>query len=225
MCESFARLLFSSTQVAAFEPEPFVVNANCTVGDVHALLDSIPTVCGRMAKESPDPQPQARGAGSTTEPASSHWDTWALMHERPRRRWRDMTDDSETDEDAVVRSVAPGPTAAARAVDANAVATAGAANFDQAAPANAGDAMVGPEAAAAGAGVGECAANPAHAMVGPEAAGAGVCAATPRTVRICEVALGIFVNAAGERCDRCLILVKFSVAQVSIVSFNLKCMP
>ena len=138
-----------------------------------------------------------------------------------------MTDDSETDEDAVVRSVALGPTAAARAVDANAVAAAGAANFDQAAPANAGDAVVGPEAAAAGAGVGECAANPAHAMAGPEAAaaGAGVCTATPRIVRICEVALGIFVNTAGERCDRCLILVKFSVAQVSIVSFNLKCMP
>ena len=138
-----------------------------------------------------------------------------------------MADDSETDEDAVVRSVAPGPTAAARAVDANAVATAGATNFDQAAPANADDAMVGPEAAAASAGVGECAANPAHAMAGPEtaAAGAGVCPATPRIVRICEVALGIFVNTAGGRCDRCLIPVKFSVAQVSIVSFNLKCMP
>ena len=138
-----------------------------------------------------------------------------------------MTDDSETDEDAVVRSVRPGPTAAARAVDANAVAAAGAGNFDQATPANAGDAMVGPAAAAAGAGVGECAANTADAMAGPEAAAAGVrvCAAIPRIVRICECALGIFVNEAGERCDRCLILVKFSVAQVSIVSFNLKCMP
>ena len=151
-----------------------------------------------------------------------------------------MTDDSETDEEAVVKSVAAGPTAAAGAVDAEsslaapvgpaavaAVAAAGAAHFDQATAANADDAMVGPEAAAAGAGVGECAASPAHAMAGPEAAaaGAGVGEATPRTVRICEVAPGIFVNAAGERCDRCLIPVKFSVAQVSIVSFNLKCMP
>jgi hypothetical protein len=93
-----------------------------------------------------------------------------------------MTDDSETDEDAVVLSVALGPTAAARAVDANAVA----------------------EAAAAG---------------------ARVCAAIPRVVRICECALGIFINEVGERCDRCLIIVKFSVAQVSIVSFNLNCMP
>jgi hypothetical protein len=93
-----------------------------------------------------------------------------------------MTDDSETDEDAVVRSVALGATAAARAVDANAVA----------------------EAAAAG---------------------ARVCTAIPRIVRICEYALGVFVNEAGERCDRCLICVKFSVAQVSIVSFNQNCMP
>ena len=203
-----------------------MVNDNCTVGDVHALLDSIPMVCGSMATESPAPQPQARGAGSTTEPASSHSGTCAVRRDGPRRRWRDMTDDSETDEDAVVGSVALGPTAAARAVGANAVAAAGAANFHQAAPANADDAMVGPEAAAAGAGVGECAANPAHAMAGPEAAaaGAGVGEATPRTVRICEVAPGIFVNAARERCDRCLIPVKFSVAQVSIVSFNQTCM-
>ena len=87
--------------------------------------------------------------------------------------------------------------------------------------------MVAPEAAAAGAGVDEGAANPAHAAAGPEAAaaGAGVCEATPRTARICEIALGIFVNAAGERCDRCLVPVKFSVAQVSIVSSNQKCMP
>ena len=128
-----------------------------------------------------------------------------------------MTDDSETDEEAVVKSVAAGPTAAAGAVDAKssfaapvgpaavaAVAAAGAARFDQAIAASADDAMVGPEAAAAGAVVGE---------------------ATPRTVRICEVALGIFVNAAGERCDRCLISVKFSMAQVSSVSFNQTCMP
>ena len=88
---------------------------NCTVADAHALLDSIPMVCGRMATASPAPQPQARGAGSTTEPANSHSGTWALRHERPLRRWRDMTDGSEIDEDAVVRSVAAGPTAAARA--------------------------------------------------------------------------------------------------------------
>ena len=191
MCESFARLLFSSTQAAAFEPEPFVVNDNCTVGDVHALLDSLPTVCGRMAKESPDPQPQARGAGSATEPANSHWDIWARSNDRPRRRWRDMTDESETEDEAVGQSVAAGPTAAA------------------------------------GAGVGEGAANPAHVAAGPEAAaaGAGLCEATPRTARICEIAPGIFVNAARERCDKCLISVKFSVAQVSIVSFNQTCMP
>ena len=72
-------------------------------------------VCGRMATASPAPQPQARGAGSTTEPANSHSGTWALRHERPLRRWRDMTDGCEIDEDAVVRSVAVGPTAAARA--------------------------------------------------------------------------------------------------------------
>jgi len=204
-----------------------VVNDNCTVGDVHALLDSIPMVCGSMATESPAPQPQARGAGSTTEPASSYSGTWAVRRDGPRRRWRDMTDDSETDEDAVVRSVALGATAAARAVDANAVAAAGAGNFDQAAPANAGDAMVGPAAAAASAGVGECAANAADAMAGPEAAAAGarVCTAIPRIVRICEYALGIFVNEAGERCDRCLISVKFSMTQVSMVSFNHNCMP
>ena len=151
-----------------------------------------------------------------------------------------MTDDSETDEEAVVKSVAVGPTAAAGAVDAKssvaapdgpaavaAVAAAGAARFYQAIAANADEAMVAPEAAAAGTGVDECAANPAHAAAGPEpaAAGARLCEATPRTVRIWEVALGIFVNAAGERCDRCLIPVKFSVAQVSIVSFNQTCMP
>ena len=102
----------------------------------------------------------------------------------------------------------------------------GAGNFDQAAPANAGDAMVGPAAAAASAGVGECAANAADAMAGPEAAAAGarVCTAIPRVVRICECAPGIFINEVGERCDRCLISVKFSVAQVSIVSFNHNCM-
>ena len=150
-----------------------------------------------------------------------------------------MTDESETEDEAVGQSVAVGPTAAAGAVDAKssfaapagpaavaAVAPTGAAHFDQATAANADDAMVGPEAAAAGAGVGECAANPAHAMAGPEAAaaGAGVGEATPRTARICEVAPGIFVNAAEERCDRCLIFVKCSVAQVSSVSFNQTCM-
>ena len=150
-----------------------MVNDNCTVGDVHALLDSIPMVCGSMATESPAPQPQARGVGSTTEPAFSRSGTWAVRRDGPRRRWRDMTDDSETDEDAVVLSVALGPTAAARAVDANAVA----------------------EAAAAS---------------------ARVCTAIPRVVRICESAPGIFVDEVGERCDRCLITVKFSVAQVSI---------
>ena len=174
--------MFPNTQAESAAPHPFVVNDNCTVGDAHALLDSIPSVCGSMATESPAPRLQARGAGSATEPATSHSCTWALRRDGSRRRWRDMTDDSETDEDAVVRSVALGPTAAARAVDANAVA----------------------EAAAAG---------------------ARVCTAIPRVVRICECAPGIFVNEVGERCDRCLITVKFSVAQVSIVSFNLNCMP
>ena len=57
------------------------------------------------------------------------------------------------------------------------------------------------------------------------AAGARLCTAIPRVVRICEYAPGIFVNEAGERCDRCLISVKFSMTQVSIVSFNHNCMP
>jgi len=221
MCESFARLLFSSTQAAAFEPEPFVVNDNCTVGDVHALLDSTPTACGRMAKESPDPQSQAGGVGSTTEPANPHWDIWARSNGRPRRRWRDMTDESETEDEAVGQSAAAGPTAAAGAVGAKS-------SFaSPAGPAAVAAVAAAAEAAAAGAGVDEGAANPAHAAAGPEAAaaGAGLCEATPRTARICEIAPGIFVNAAGERCDRCLIHVTFSLAQVSIVSFNLKCMP